>query len=75
GLALFEPGTQGEHKISRGFEPIATWSLHRLADPRFQRALEPLLRQEERHVDRYMESARDALPFKACSMQDAGGSA
>ncbi len=75
GLEIFEPGTQGEHKISRGFEPIATWSLHCLADPRFQRALEPLLRQEERHVDRYMESARDALPFKASSMQDAGGSA
>ena len=26
GLRSFEPGTQGEHKISRGFEPTLTWS-------------------------------------------------
>jgi predicted N-acyltransferase len=25
---LFEPGTQGEHKLSRGFRPVATWSAH-----------------------------------------------
>ena len=28
GLQKFEPGTQGEHKISRGFTPQATWSCH-----------------------------------------------
>src|SRR5262249_3758351 len=27
-LTTFEPGTQGEHKISRGFTPSATWSCH-----------------------------------------------
>ena len=30
-LAKFEPGTQGEHKISRGFTPSVTWSCHWLA--------------------------------------------
>ncbi len=28
GIQTFEPGTQGEHKISRGFRPTATWSYH-----------------------------------------------
>ena len=32
GLARFEPGTQGEHKISRGFEPVLTWSAHFITD-------------------------------------------
>ncbi len=65
GYDLFEPGTQGEHKISRGFEPSATWSMHSLGDPRFHHALSGLLRQEELHVDRYIEAARAALPFKS----------
>ena len=33
GLQVFEPGTQGEHKISRGFMPVFTWSAHWLAQP------------------------------------------
>ena len=32
GLARFEPGTQGEHKLARGFEPTLTWSAHWIAD-------------------------------------------
>ena len=42
GLQRFEPGTQGEHKIARGFEPALTWSAHwianRAAAPRDRRA-------------------------------------
>ena len=34
----FEPGTQGEHKVARGFEPTLTWSAHYVADPRFREA-------------------------------------
>ena len=26
GLQRFEPGTQGEHKVMRGFAPSSTWS-------------------------------------------------
>lgn len=72
GFRLFEPGTQGEHKISRGFEPSATWSMHSLAEQRFHHALTPLLRQEERHVDRYIEAARSALPFKNGFVEEPG---
>ena len=37
GVKRFEPGTQGEHKVSRGFEPTLTWSAHYIADARFRR--------------------------------------
>ena len=33
----FEPGTQGEHKVSRGFEPALTWSAHYIAEPALSR--------------------------------------
>src|SRR5690606_10417219 len=39
GLDRFEPGTQGEHKLVRGFEPTFTHSAHYIADPRFRSAI------------------------------------
>ena len=36
-LERFEPGTQGEHKIARGFVPQPTWSCHWLRDQEFHR--------------------------------------
>jgi predicted N-acyltransferase len=64
GLQVFDPGTQGEHKLMRGFEPVRTVSYHWLADQRFQAALAGWLRQESRGVSSYEESAREFLPFK-----------
>ena len=32
GLARFEPGTQGEHKLLRGFLPTPVWSMHEIVD-------------------------------------------
>jgi predicted N-acyltransferase len=64
GLHLFDPGTQGEHKLMRGFEPVRTVSCHWLADARFQRALRDLLRREQRGVAAYEASAREYLPFR-----------
>ena len=63
GLARFEPGTQGEHKIARGFEPTATWSAHWIAEPRFARAIKDYLAQEALAVDAYMNDVRRHLPF------------
>ena len=64
GLSLFDPGTQGEHKLLRGFEPTRTHSCHWLADHRFQNALGEWLLREEQGVGAYEESARDYLPFR-----------
>jgi len=65
GKKIFEPGTQGEHKISRGFSPVSTWSAHWLAHPQFSAAIEGYLGEEERHVDRYIEAVDARTPYKA----------
>jgi predicted N-acyltransferase len=64
GLHTFEPGTQGEHKISRGFTPHATWSCHWLRDKDFHEAVARFLIRETPHVDAYMESLADHVPYR-----------
>ncbi|MFM7800077.1 MAG: GNAT family N-acetyltransferase [Planctomycetota bacterium] len=65
GLARFEPGTQGEHKVARGFEPTATHSAHRIADLRFARAIADYLRAEGAAVDEYAAGIRAHVPYRA----------
>lgn len=64
GLQHFEPGTQGEHKISRGFVPVATWSAHWMAQPEFGSAISRYLREETRHVDRYIAAVDSHTPYR-----------
>ncbi|MEO0972691.1 MAG: GNAT family N-acetyltransferase, partial [Pseudomonadota bacterium] len=64
GLQRFEPGTQGEHKLSRGFEPTATWSGHVIGEPAFAEAISSYLARERDGVDQYMQSADEHLPFR-----------
>lgn len=64
GLQCFEPGTQGEHKISRGFVPVATWSAHWMAHPEFGSAISRYLREEARHVDRYIAAVASHTPYR-----------
>jgi predicted N-acyltransferase len=65
GLARFDPGAQGEHKIQRGFEPIHTRSSHWIADPRLAEAVGEFTREEQRHVEAYRQEAAKLLPFRA----------
>jgi predicted N-acyltransferase len=46
GLRCFEPGTQGVHKLARGFLPVQTHSRHYLADPQFRAAVRLALARE-----------------------------
>ena len=64
GKKIFEPGTQGEHKISRGFTPVSTWSAHWLARPEFFAAVANYLEAEERHIDRYIEAVNTHSPYR-----------
>jgi len=64
-IQTFEPGTQGEHKISRGFSPETTWSAHWLAHPEFADAISRYLDEEARHVDRYMDAVDSRSPYKS----------
>jgi predicted N-acyltransferase len=65
GKQRFEPGTQGEHKVARGFVPVTTWSAHWLAHPEFADAIERYLDEEGRHIDRYMDAVDAHTPYKA----------
>jgi len=69
GKQVFEPGTQGEHKISRGFVPESTWSAHWLAHPEFFSAVGNYLEEERRHVERYMQAVDLHSPYKARDRQ------
>jgi len=64
GLTCFEPGTQGEHKISRGFEPTETWSAHWLSHPQFADAVDNFLDRERAYTDHYIDAVSDHIPFR-----------
>ena len=64
GLQRFDPGTQGEHKISRGFEPVLTSSYHWLSRPEFQQAVGDFVRQETPQILQYQKDAAQLLPFR-----------
>lgn len=64
GLKRFDSGAQGEHKISRGFEPVTTYSAHWIKDARFARAVEQFVDSERKAVQRYKQDAVSYLPFK-----------
>jgi len=63
-LMRFEPGTQGEHKLSRGFEPTATWSAHWLSHPQFFAAVDTYLQREKEYINEYIEAATEHTPYR-----------
>ncbi len=64
GLRHFEPGTQGEHKLARGFEPALTWSAHWIADLPLRRAIGAYLSREADAIDAYAVEADAHAPFR-----------
>ena len=65
GIASFEGGAQGEHKIARGLLPVATHSAHWLAHPEFAAAVEDFLRRESRGIAAYVDELGARSPFKS----------
>jgi predicted N-acyltransferase len=64
GLQRFEPGAQGEHKISRGFLPTRTWSAHWIAHDRFRRVLTDYCRRERAVMEQEYEALWTLSPFR-----------
>ncbi|MFG6138263.1 GNAT family N-acetyltransferase [Halomonas sp. B23F22_10] len=64
GLTRFDPGTQGEHKLARGFAPRRLTSLHHVADPRLRAGVARFCAEEAEHVAAYVAAAERALPFR-----------
>ena len=69
GLQRFEPGAQGEHKISRGFLPTATYSAHWIAHPKFRAAIAHFLEMETEGMADYLAEMGGHSPYR----QDGGG--
>lgn len=74
GLQVFDPGTQGEHKLLRGFEPVETRSWHWIRDSRFRLAIADYLEQERRMTGEYGKQAARLLPFRQGEAPGATGS-
>jgi uncharacterized protein len=63
GLGSFEPGTQGEHKVPRGFVPTLTSSAHYITDERFADAIRDFAAREARGVDHYAAAVNEHVPY------------
>jgi predicted N-acyltransferase len=59
----FDPGTQGEHKLARGFEPTLTRSAHWFSHPGLSSAIQRYLERERDAVAQYVAVASEHLPF------------
>ena len=59
-LKQFHSGAQGEHKISRGFKPVYTYSLHHIQHGDFAAAINDFIRRERQHMALYKSPMRKA---------------
>jgi predicted N-acyltransferase len=64
GMARFEGGAQGEHKMARALLPVKASSAHWLAHPDFADAVERYLEKEGRGVAAYLENLEARSPLK-----------
>ncbi len=64
GLKTFNPGTQGEHKIARGFEPVIFESYHWLAEDFLKTPIADFCQREMQQLEAYADACRAGLPFK-----------
>ena len=64
GLKTVEAGAQGEHKLARGYSPVATWSAHFIPDPGFRRAIADFLERERAAVESDQQFLDQMTPFK-----------
>jgi len=62
-LQRFEPGTQGEHKVPRGFIPTLLGSAHDIVDPRFAGAIRGFAQREAKGVDHYAAEVNEHVPY------------
>jgi predicted N-acyltransferase len=66
GMKRVEAGAQGEHKLARGYRPVATYSAHDIPDKRFARAIDEFLVRERLAVDASLDEYAELTPFKKC---------
>ncbi|MFB2532968.1 GNAT family N-acetyltransferase [Paracoccus sp. p3-h83] len=70
GLARVQAGAQGDHKLARGYLPVATHSLHYIAHPGLRRAVADYLLAERQAVGQDIEVLTAYGPFRRGPLQD-----
>ena len=70
GIATFEGGSRGEHKLARGFLPVEIVSAHWLAHPEFAAAVGQFLAREAQGMERYVDELADRSPYKQPQVTD-----
>jgi hypothetical protein len=68
GLKRFEGGAGGEHKRSRGFVPVPTYSAHWLKHPQFARAVADFLARERNGIELYLDELNEHTPFRKAGL-------
>lgn len=63
-LQRFEPGAQGEHKITRGFLPTKTWSAHWIANAQFQAVLHSFCQREQQAMHVQCKELCSLSPYR-----------
>jgi predicted N-acyltransferase len=64
GIARFEGGAQGTHKLSRGLLPVTTHSLHAIGDPAFADAIADYCARERVDVAHAVDELAESSPFR-----------
>jgi hypothetical protein len=65
GLAVFEGGAQGTHKVARGLDPVPTLSAHWIANAPLRRAIAAALTRQSHHVSHAIDELTERSAFKA----------
>jgi predicted N-acyltransferase len=69
GLATVQAGAQGEHKVTRGYEPVITKSAHFIPSLSFREAVADFLETERVAVAAEAEWLRRELPYRSSSSE------
>ncbi|WP_296422764.1 GNAT family N-acetyltransferase [Yoonia sp.] len=69
-LGRVEAGAQGEHKLARGYLPVATHSLHWFGDAGFRDAVAHYLKAERNAIDHEIEVLTSYGPFRKSQREE-----
>ncbi|MBO9581769.1 MAG: N-acetyltransferase [Sphingobium sp.] len=64
GLSRVEAGAQGEHKLSRGYRPVPTFSAHYIPNRSFRRAVAEFLEREAAAVEQDRAWLDEQSPYR-----------
>ncbi|WP_019592604.1 GNAT family N-acetyltransferase [Thioalkalivibrio sp. ALRh] len=70
GLARFEPGAQGEHKIPRGFLPTPTYSAHMILTEGFDQPVRDFCEREAQLMRTQCERLHEHSPYRHVEPDD-----